>query len=176
MKLKREARPTYLLILGERAGLAWVLENRRMAFTESRVSQASRLAVGDRLFPYTTRGCFHNPTRDRGRVIGEAMVAGNLRKRRRPLVIGGREFTHECEITLESLAPLGEGVELAALVPQLEAFRDVPLWSFKLRQPLVRLPDGDASLIANELAGVAGAVEDALGGYLKLARYVGQRS
>src|SRR5437016_3637867 len=94
---------TYLLILGHRAGLAWVLKNSRMAFTAGRASEGAQLAVGDRLFLYTSRGCFGNPTRDRGRVIGEAEVISPLRQRSRPLRIDGREFTHDCEIVLKCL-------------------------------------------------------------------------
>ncbi|HKF79950.1 MAG TPA: hypothetical protein VKB17_03920, partial [Thermoleophilaceae bacterium] len=65
---------TYLLILGEREALAWVLREQRMAFSARRARSASALTLGDRLLLYTTRGCFHNPTRDRGRVIGAGEV------------------------------------------------------------------------------------------------------
>jgi hypothetical protein len=79
------AATSYPLILGHRARLAWVLGHSRMAspdgFTDARARKGERPDVGDRLFLYTSRGCFGNPTRDRGRVIGEAGVAGPLRYR-----------------------------------------------------------------------------------------------
>lgn len=94
---------TYLPILGYRAGLEWVLANSRMAFTDARVRDAEHLAVGDRLFLYTSRGCFGNPTRDRGRVIGEAEVTSAVHRRRKPVTIAGQEFTYDCQLRLKSL-------------------------------------------------------------------------
>jgi hypothetical protein len=67
----------YLRVLGERRALAWVLGSRRIAFPEQRRADAQALQVDDRLFLYATRGCFHNPGRDLGRVIGTASVAGD---------------------------------------------------------------------------------------------------
>ena len=64
----------YLLILGEREALAWVLKAQRMAFPSTTRKEVQRLKVGDTVFLVTTRGCFPNPTRDRTRVIGQAQV------------------------------------------------------------------------------------------------------
>jgi hypothetical protein len=69
--------------------------------------------------------------------------------------MAGREFTHECEIALKSLAPFRQGVELAHLVEELEIFPDKPSWSVRLRRPLVPLPPRDAMRIALELGKVA---------------------
>jgi hypothetical protein len=65
---------SYLMPIADREPLMWILHERRTAFPSYRRSDAERLAAGDRLLLYTTRGCFHNPTRDRGRVIGVATV------------------------------------------------------------------------------------------------------
>ena len=51
----------HLLILGERDGLRWVLENERMAFPAHRRAQLSHVRPSEDLLLYTTRGCF--PTR-----------------------------------------------------------------------------------------------------------------
>jgi hypothetical protein len=161
-----QAATSYLLILGHRAGLAWVLGHSRMAFTDARAREGERLDVGDRLFLYTSRGCFGNPTRDRGRVIGEAEVAAPLRNRRQSVAIAGQRFTHDCQIDLKSLAPFREGVVIADLVDQLEVFPDPRTWSFHLRRPLLALPEPDVTLIARELRRVARPVEDTRGDYL----------
>jgi hypothetical protein len=160
------AATSYLLILGHRAGLAWVLGNSRMAFTDARAREGERLDVGDRLFIYTSRGCFGNPTRDRGRIIGEAEVVRPLRRRRQPVAIADQEFTHDCQIDLKSLAPFREGVVIADLVDQLDVFPDPRIWSFRLRRPLLALPKPDVALIACELRRVALPVEETLGEYL----------
>lgn len=83
---------SYLLILGHRDALAWVLTNGRMAFGDRSVAQARRLQVGDELLIYTTRGCFKNPTRDRGRVIGLATVQTEPVLASAPVEVGGRTF------------------------------------------------------------------------------------
>jgi hypothetical protein len=137
-----ERRNAYLLILGHREGLAWVLRNQKMAFSAARASDGKRLAVGDRLYLYTSRGCFHNPTRDRGRVIGEATVASELRALPETLLIGEREFAYTCDLELESLAPFRQGVVIANLVSDLKTFPDASTWSFKLRRPLLLLEAG----------------------------------
>jgi hypothetical protein len=165
----------YLLILGHREGLSWVLENSRMAFTASRSREAERLAIGDRLFIYTTRGCFGNPTRDRGRVIGEAKVIGRLRRRPTPLTIGARNFTHDCRIALASLAPFREGIVVAELVPKLEVFPDKRSWSARLRRPLVPLTPNDAQLIATRLRGVARPVAETISEYITRGTEVERR-
>src|SRR6187401_3413296 len=83
---------TYLLVLGDRAALAWVLKNERMAFPDYRRAETRALKVGDRLLLYTTRGCFRSPGRDRSRVIGEAIVTSNVGTLDQPVEISGRRF------------------------------------------------------------------------------------
>lgn len=136
-----------------------------MAFTAARAVDGAQLAVGDRLFLYTSRGCFGNPGRDKGRVIGEAEVLSPLRRRPKPVTIAGRDFTHDCRIAVKSLAPYGTGVDLSALVPQLHAFPDPRSWSARMRRPLLQLPDEDAELIASLFAPVARRPADALSTY-----------
>lgn len=139
--------PAYLAVLGERSALAWVLRTRTMAFPEHRRSEASRLQVGDRLFLYATRGCFHNPGRDRGRVMGLATVATPTARNDHPVRFGDREFPHECRLTLTGLTAPLTGLALAPLVDQLEAFPDPASWSARMRRALVPLSVHDATLI-----------------------------
>jgi hypothetical protein len=163
----RVARPSaYLLILGDRDGLAWVLRNRRMAFTESRAAEVSELRRGDRLFLYTSRGCYHNPTRDRGRVIGEAETTSAPARLDEPVAIGDREFAYACDIGLKSLAPFRDGVVLADLVPRLEVFPDERSWSVRLRRPLLALTAKDARLIDKELVPLTRPVEETVDEYV----------
>jgi predicted RNA-binding protein len=158
----------YLLILGSREGLAWVLENKSMAFREGNASRAQRLEPGDRLFLYTTRGAFGNPTRDRGRIIGEAEVASNVKRRDKAVSIGGKPFTHDCRIVLRSLTPLHEGIELRPLINELEVFPNPDAYSAKLRRPLLALPATDAELIRTRLKTRTRDPEETRSGYLRL--------
>lgn len=125
-----------------------------MAFTAQRRNDARRLAQGHRLFVYATRGCFHNPTRDRGRIIGEATVVSAITDLSSPLELSGRTFTVGCGLRIPKpkIAQLSDGVELAPLVPQLRTFPDPASWSARIRQPLLLLADEDAPVIAERLA------------------------
>lgn len=146
----------YLLILGDRSALSWVLRNERMAFASHRRNDVSGLGVGDTLFIYTTRGCFHNPTRDRGRVIGRAAVSSPVEPLEKSTVVMDREFTLGCTFELVALAPRPEGVVLADLVPRLRAFPNKRAWSARMRRPLLALPTQDAALIERELGPLLG--------------------
>jgi hypothetical protein len=150
-----ESKASYLLVIGEREALAWILREARMAFPQTRRAEVDGLAVGDELLLLTTRGCFHNPTRDRTRVIGRAMVTTPVVPLDPPIELVGRTFTRGCELDFTSLAPYLHGVELADLVPQLRAFPDKANWSIRLRRPLVRLTDQDAALVRRELTPIA---------------------
>lgn len=137
-----------------------------MAFPPTRRAEVDRLAPGDELFIFTTRGCWHNPTRDRGRVIGRATVTSPVAAYDEPVVIAGREFTRGCGIAVRSLAPVGEGVELAPLVPRLAAFPSANGWGIRLRRPLLELPAADADLLREHLAAADHNRDAVLQGYL----------
>src|SRR4051812_16436304 len=107
-----------------------------MAFPPHRAPLAERLAVGHRLFLYTSRSCFYNPTRDRGRVIGEARVASRAELLTQPVEIAGRLFTHGCELTIEALVARGLGPELVPMHDRLRAFAGSDGWAVRLRTPL----------------------------------------
>lgn len=164
----------YLLILGEREAVAWVLRESRMAFPPTNRREVDRLTVGDELFLLTTRGCWHNPTRDRTRVIGRAWVVGGVETYARPVSIAGRDFTRGCAIDVDLLAPYLRGVELAPLLPRMAAFPDkrAGAWSIRLRRPLLALPSADADLLRAELAEAAGKPADVMEEYFERIRPV----
>jgi hypothetical protein len=145
----------FLLVLGEREALAWVLDTEQMAFTSNRSREAAALQPGDRLLLYTTRACFHNPRRDRGRVIGEATVESEVKTLERQVELSGRRFITGCRISIRRLAPARQGVEIAPLVPKLQAFPDPASWSARMRRPLVTLPHADMRLLLTKLEQVA---------------------
>ncbi|WP_241661245.1 hypothetical protein [Thermomonospora catenispora] len=141
-----------------------------MAFPTTARAEVDRLAAGDELLMYATRGAFGNPTRDRGRVIGRAVVTSPVVALEEPVVFGEREFPRGCRLRVETLAPWGSGVELRPLVERLEAFPDPRSWSVRLRRPLLWLPKADAALLARELAAVAGDPAAHVAGYRARAR------
>jgi hypothetical protein len=160
----------YLLVIGDREALGWVLSEQRMAFPPRREREARRLAVGDRLLLYTTRGCFRNPTRDRGRVIGEATVASAVHRFRRPIRFGKREFPIGCRLSVRGVTRAREGLELAPLIPQIDSFPSKHSWSASLRRPLVPLQPLDARLLRHAIRPHLLDRGDALADYRELAK------
>ncbi|WP_433620938.1 hypothetical protein [Nocardia sp. CA-120079] len=164
----------YLLILSEREALAWVLRHSRMAFPITKRPEVDRLQVGDRLFIVTTRGCWHNPNRDRTRVIGSAVATTPVMPYESPVSIAGRDFTRGCDMEIHQLTAYRTGVELAELVPQLHAFPDkrVGAWSLRLRRPLLFVDSRDTTLIERALDQMASRPEVVIPEYLLKIRPV----
>jgi hypothetical protein len=161
---------SYLVVLGEGEAIAWVLREQRMAFPEKPRREVGALKVGDELFIYTTRGAWHNPTRDQGRIVGRAVVVSSVTKFQVPFSIAGRSFPSGCGLDVQQLAPYPQGVELRKLVTRLDAFPEFRTWSARLRRPLVALSDHDAELIRIELAPLGRPRDEALRTYLERLR------
>jgi hypothetical protein len=157
----------YILVIGERNALAWVLAERRMVFPARTRGQAMLLVPGDSLFLYATRGCFRNPTRDRGRIIGEARVATPVTQLSKAIRFGDRVYPLGCEIDVASLLPRGLGVELASLVDVLRVFPEKSSWSAWMRRTLLPLGDADAGVIRRGLRGVMAPTPETVATYLR---------
>jgi hypothetical protein len=155
----------YLVVLGECEAIAWVLREQRMAFPATRRAEVTRLASGDRLFLYATRGAWHNPTRDRGRIIGTATVDSPVSALDAPLEIAGMTFHSGCRLRVEGVIPYPGGVELQPLVSRLAVFPKPHAWSVYLRRALVTLPDQDAKLLDQHVTPLLAPRESALPGY-----------
>lgn len=94
----------HLLIIGDRAALSWVVTEQRMAFPAGRAKVAHALGEGDEVFVYTTCGCFRNPTRDLGRVIGRATIVSPVRVLDEPVVFNERSYSEGCRLKVSGLA------------------------------------------------------------------------
>jgi hypothetical protein len=146
----------YLLPIAEREPLAWIVAAQRTALPATRRREAAAVVAGDRLFLYTTRGCFHNPTRDRGRVIGNARLTDAAAPLAEPVIFGGRQYDIGLDFEIETLTHFRDGVELAPLVRKLRgSFPDPHTWSGRMRRALVPLHDVDADFLARRVAEVA---------------------
>ncbi|SOE56844.1 hypothetical protein SAMN05446589_1103 [Streptomyces sp. OV198] len=155
----------HLLIIGDRAALSWVVTEQRMAFPAGRSAAARTLEEGDEVFVYTTRGCFRNPTRDLGRVIGRARVVSPVRVLEEPVVFGERAFTEGCRLEVSGLASFREGLVLRDLVPRLSVFPDPVTWSVRMRRASLTLPPADAELVRTELESLLRPYGEARDGY-----------
>jgi hypothetical protein len=155
----------YLLVVSEREALAWVLREQRMAFRSGR--RAARgvesLGSGDTLLIYTTRSCFHNPGRDRGRVIASAEVRSSVGALDPPISFGGSVFPTGCTLRISKVAPFGAGVDLASLVTRLSFPSS---WPTYVRRTLVPLESSDVAILQSELKQVVVPRAEALPTYL----------
>ncbi|GAA3180391.1 MULTISPECIES: hypothetical protein [Streptomyces] len=154
---------TYLIIIGDREPLGWVLNNQRMAFPAGRTTGLPE--KGDEAFLYTTRSCYRNPGRDRGRIMGLATVTSEVAALAEPVSFGDRVFSSGCTLQVHGLTPRHEGVVLADLVPELQVFPDPKTWSVRLRRASLRLPEPDADLLRRELQPMLRTRRSVLGQY-----------
>lgn len=158
----------YLIVISDREPLWWVLSEGRMAFAAQRARSAGGLRPGDKAYLYTTRGCFHNPTADRGRVIAEAVITSEVKPLDEPVVFS-RVFTVGCTLDIKALAPARTGLDLAEMVSSLHAFRVTTRWSVYLRRPLVPLDNHDAELLSSRLKPLTRPPAEVLSEYQRLA-------
>lgn len=135
-----------MLIIGDREALGWILMSGQTAFRDALRPELQAIAAGDLFYLYTTRGCFKNPGRDRGRVIGTAKVLSAISKREQPILFGDRMYSVGCKLHIDRLVPMHQGVELAPLAESLDTLsRFGQNWAAGLRRPIVPLSPLDAS-------------------------------
>lgn len=143
----------YLLVIGDREALGWVPSEQRMAFPGFQRGEVRALAPGDTLLLYTTRGCFKNPTRDRGRIIAAGKATTAVSALDELVEVGGRSFPAGCGVEFRTATPWPDGVELGQVVGELDSFAEVQKsWSIRLRRPLVRVGGRDSALLQEYLA------------------------
>lgn len=142
----------FLLVIGDREPLIWILNEQRMAFSSRRLRSARTLAKGDRLFLYTTRGCFHHPHQDRGVVIGEATVSSEVELLSPPVRFGWRSFPIGCHIEISGITDPEMSVEMSGLVDELQLFPNKANWAGQLRRVIAPLNQHDAKIIHSRLS------------------------
>jgi hypothetical protein len=155
----------YILPIADRDPLGWIISNQRTAVGAHRRREAEALEPRDRLFLYTTRGCFRNPTRDRSRIVGVARVLGRAQVRKDAVQFVGHVYEVEIPLRIESLAPYRTGVDFADLIGRLDSFPNRRAWPAYLRRALVPITSRDADLLASRLSHVAVPYREAKGSY-----------
>lgn len=138
-------------MIGDARGLAWILREHRMAFPTHGGQGTHKLAKGDELFLVTTRNCYGRSGTDRTRIIGKAHASSDVIRFDEPLKLAGRRFDRGCDLTIETIAPFGTGLELQPLVPDLDVFPNKRAWGWSIRRSLVRLPAKDTQVLARHM-------------------------
>ena len=124
-----------------------------MAFLQSN-PQAGGLALGDRLFLYTTRGCFRNPKTGRSRVIGEVTVSGQVGPLESSVSFGERTYTVGCPLEITGLVDRGDGVDMVDSWGELDLFAGLEpqTWGVRMRRVLVPISPRDAGVLHRKLS------------------------
>ena len=133
----------WLVILGNRDAIEWVLKRNRMAFRAH--VDTSSMKVGDEVALYATRGAFRSPVRDRARVFGLGEISASVKSR--PIEIEEMEFSKQCGLTVSAEMPPRLGLEFATIIPDLDFIRKKDNWSNYVRRTLVPLSDHDWHVI-----------------------------
>lgn len=162
--------PTSLLVISDREPLAWMLRTSRFALPAGRAGSAPR--PGDTLLLYTTRGCYRNPTRDRGLVMGVARVASAAAALDEPVSFRGRDFGVGLALEIDGVCPVHVGVDLAGVRGELGLLAGDGPWSYRLRRTVVPLSDADGTLLRKRLVPLLRPVNEVLAGYEAAARVV----
>lgn len=137
----------WVWVFGEADALDWVRGNEIMAFPSHADREMAQLREGDRAVLYTTRGAFHNPTRDDSRFVGVATVASPPARQERTVVVGGREFTWTCDVKFDLLLPRREGPAVRELAPRLELVEKPEVWGQYFRRSPIRVSEHDFELM-----------------------------
>jgi hypothetical protein len=119
---------------------------------------------------YTTRGCYRNPTRDRGLVMGRAVVTSEPKQLRCPVSFRDREFSTGFDVEVTEVARLHTGVELAPLAGSLAFLPDRDTWSVRLRRSLIPLDYDDAVALSTPLDRLLRPRDEVLADYQAAAR------
>jgi hypothetical protein len=117
-----------------------------MACPTSAAPQARRTTQGDRAVLYTTRGAYHNPTRDEVRLVGVATVTGSCEPAE-VLEIAGREFAWACPITVALLLPDRQGPRVRELAARLDRVKRPEAWGGYFRSSPVEVNEHDWSVL-----------------------------
>mgnify|MGYP001243220056 CR=1 FL=1 len=159
---------TALLVISDREPLLWMLRTSSFAIPATRAASAPR--PGTTLLLYTTRGCYRNPTRDRGLVMGIARVTSDPQPLETAVAFRGHEYRIGMSLQIEGACFPHEGVELGAVRHELDLLPDTGPWSYRTRRSIVNLTDHDATLIRERLEPVLRPVPEVLPTYVRAAR------
>jgi hypothetical protein len=133
----------WLFVIGEREALRWVLGSREMAFRAH--VDTSRLAPGDDVVIYATRGCWHNPGRDRSQAVAVGTIASAIRAS--AVDVAGEAMPRRCSLDLEVVLAERAGVPFNDLVGRLDLTRGRAHWGMAMRRTIVSLTGRDVATI-----------------------------
>jgi hypothetical protein len=163
-----DAPATYLLVLGDKRGTAWVLRESRTALARERVRDVKRVAVGDRLLLYASNTAFGSGSG----LFGWVTVTREVQYLEQAFRLNFKEFHADLPFRFEQLVPIGDFTELASLVPKLDLVAgNREKWGVYLRRPVIALTEHDAALMTDALLPKCKPADEVLSAYLEMTEY-----
>lgn len=90
---------------------------------------------------YATRGCWHNPTRDRAQVVAVGSVASPVSHT--SVDVAGETMPQHCDLALDVVLAERGGIPFTDLVGRLSVTKGRDNWGPVLRRTIVALADRD---------------------------------
>lgn len=142
----------WIWVLGDIAGLRWVIEHDTMAFAGRSQSRASTIRPGNRAVLYVTRGAFGNPASDQARLAGLVEVTSKPHFGG-PVIIAEREFDLFLGFNPIALLPERQGPAVRDLVDRLELVRRPGVWGQYFRSSPIKLSEADFGVLVEAVKG-----------------------
>jgi hypothetical protein len=133
----------WIIVLAERRAAEWVLSEERMAFRRN--ARADRLQVGDGVAIYVSSHAHHTPHQDEAQIVSIGEVASPTREDR--IEVADTTWDIVCELSLERILPLRQGVAFRPLVSRLQFIRNKSAWPSYMRRTLVEMPKRDFAVV-----------------------------
>jgi hypothetical protein len=167
--MAQQERSDWIAVFGHHAGLAWVLQNRKLGFAAERQREVRRLHAGDRVLLYAATAIYGKGKRARGRLIGAADATSDVHPLDQEIQLAGRTYGLGATLDLQGLAEYGTGIEIPPLLGRVKVFptNQPNSWPPMLQRPLLRLMPDDFLIIIGELQPLLRAPDETVAGYLR---------
>ncbi len=138
--------PAWLIVIGYRAALEWVLDNGRMAFRETVATDT--IAQGDLFAIYATQRALADWKRvpQESRIVALGTIGSKVSADLR--TVADMPLHKSCDLRIKYRLPLDEGILFRPLIPQLSFIKSKETWAGYLHRTLVPLPDRDFRVIS----------------------------
>jgi hypothetical protein len=101
--------------------------------------------VGDFFAIYTTRGAFHNPTRDQSQIVALGQFASQVQ--RRAVTIDDFVYSRSCKLRVTAELEPRHGLPFRPLINQLNFIQNKKGWASTMRRTLVPVGPEDYARI-----------------------------
>jgi hypothetical protein len=136
----------WLYSLGDREGITWVLDTKRVGFSRGTAHLARGIKPGDVVAIHIGRGAYRNPTRDESQLLGLVRVRA-VKQLAMPEWVAGKEIVTACEYDPVVVLPQRQGVPFRPVAVRMSFVKSEANWGLYFHSGVRRLTAEDAALI-----------------------------